>query len=220
MPEQLLTTEALKSEAARFVRDRLRQPVRELYGTDNGKTIGTWIEREFRNQLGERYEFIPGNVARGIDFPDLGVDLKTTSIAQPQSSCPFRNADQKIYGLGYHLLLLVYEKQDDRERGEALVVTRGLIFMERARTADFTLTRLIRETLDIGGNQEDLIALFRDRNLPVDEIGARQLAERVLAEPPKQGYLTISNALQWRLQYGRALVEAGSAAGIEDLLNA
>lgn len=116
-------------------------------------------------------------------------------------------------------MLLVYEKQDDHERNEALVITRGLIFMEHARTADFTLTRLIRETLDISGNQEDLIALFRDRNLPVDEIGARQLAERVLAEPPKQGYLTISNALQWRLQYSRALAEAGSATGIEDLLN-
>lgn len=27
----------------------------------------------------------------------------------------------------------------------------------------------------------------------------------VLTEPPKQGYLTISNALQWRLQYGHAV---------------
>lgn len=219
MPDQPLTADTLKIEATRFVHDRLRRPILELYGTDNGKTIGTWIEREFRGHLAGRYKFTLGNAARGIDFPDLGVDLKTTSITQPQSSCPFRNASQKVYGLGYHLLLLVYEKQDDHERGEALVAARALIFMGRSRTADFTLTRLIRETLDIDGNIEDLIALFQDRNLPVDDVGARQLAERVLAEPPEQGYLTISNALQWRLQYGRALAEAGMAAGIEDLLH-
>lgn len=32
--------------------------------------------------------------------------------------------------------------------------------------------------------------------------------------PPKQGFLTISNALQWRLQYSRAIEQAGKVAGI------
>jgi len=54
--------------------------------------------------------------AKGIDFPELGVDLKTTSIKQPQSSCPFKSARQKIYGLGYHLLVFVYEKIDEQTR--------------------------------------------------------------------------------------------------------
>ena len=52
------------------------------------------------------------------------------------------------------------------------------------------------------------------RNLPVDEIGANQLAERILESPPNQGYLTISNALQWRLQYSRVIQQAGSIPGI------
>jgi len=53
-----------------------------------------------------------------------------------------------------------------------------------------------------------------ERNLPVDEIGADQLADRILESPPNQGYLTISNALQWRLQYGRVIQQAGSVSGI------
>ncbi len=53
-----------------------------------------------------------------------------------------------------------------------------------------------------------------ERNLPVDEIGADQLADKILKFPPNQGYLTISNALQWRLQYSRVIQQAGSTSGI------
>ena len=53
-----------------------------------------------------------------------------------------------------------------------------------------------------------------ERLLPVEEIEANRLAEEVLANPPDIGYLTISNALQWRLQYRRALTEAGTVDGI------
>ena len=35
-----------------------------------------------------------------------------------------------------------------------------------------------------------------------------------MANKPKQGYLTISNALQWRLQYGRIIEKAGEEPGI------
>ena len=31
------------------------------------------------------------------------------------------------------------------------------------------------------------------------------IAEQILNNTPKQGYLTISNALQWRLQYTRVV---------------
>lgn len=55
---------------------------------------------------------------------------------------------------------------------------------------------------------------MQDKNLPVDDIEARSIAEEVLKNVPKQGYLTISNALQWRLQYGRVIHEAGKVDGI------
>ena len=54
-----------------------------------------------------------------------------------------------------------------------------------------------------------------DRNLLIDEMmEAVKLAEELLAKPPELGYLTISNALQWRLQYRRIIENAGMVDGI------
>ena len=53
-----------------------------------------------------------------------------------------------------------------------------------------------------------------DRNLPIDELEAVNLAEELLAKPLELGYLTISNALQWRLQYRRIIENAGVVDGI------
>lgn len=52
-----------------------------------------------------------------------------------------------------------------------------------------------------------------DRNLPIDEMEAARLAEELLESPPELGYLTISNALQWRLQYKRIIEKAGTVDG-------
>jgi hypothetical protein len=54
----------------------------------------------------------------------------------------------------------------------------------------------------------------------LDEIGREILAERILQQPPEIGYLTISNALQWRLQYSRIIQVATTTitVGIENLL--
>jgi hypothetical protein len=41
-----------------------------------------------------------------------------------------------------------------------------------------------------------------------------ELAEEILLSVPPQGFLTISNALQWRLQYGRVIEVAGTQAGV------
>ena len=63
-------------------------------------------------------------------------------------------------------------------------------------------------------NRDDILAFFSDRMLPVDEISAGILADEVLRAPPRPGYLTISNALQWRLQYSRAIEQAGAVPGL------
>lgn len=55
---------------------------------------------------------------------------------------------------------------------------------------------------------------MQDKNLPVDDIEARKIAQEILKQRPLQGYLTISNALQWRLQYSRIIEQAGSVEGI------
>jgi hypothetical protein len=64
------------------------------------------------------------------------------------------------------------------------------------------------------GNEDDLVAFMQDKMLPVDEIEIRRIAQDLLTAPPEQGYLTISNALQWRLQYGRVITQAGLVSGI------
>ncbi len=180
----------------------------------DGKAVGTYFEQKFRVYLTERYEFQIGNSAKGIDFPHLDVDMKVTSVRQPQSSCPFKSARQKVYGLGYSLLIFVYDKFDDPDSATGTLKIVHTIFVEAARTADYQTTRGLLEILDRDGNSDDVIAFLMERNLPVDEIGARQIADDVLSRPPDQGYLTISNALQWRLQYGRVIAGAGATDGI------
>nr|WP_041462470.1 hypothetical protein [Chroococcidiopsis thermalis] len=53
-----------------------------------------------------------------------------------------------------------------------------------------------------------------DRNLPVDEIEVANIADEILINLPAQGFLTISNALQWRLQYSRVIERAGKEEGV------
>lgn len=161
-----------------------------------------------------KYAFAAGNSASGIDIPSLNVDIKVTSIRQPQSSCPFRSARQKIYGLGYHLIIFVYEKTDDQANKTGRLDMMHTIFVDQARTADFQMTKGLLQIIQNDGNLDDIVGFLQDRNLPVDSIEARNIAETILNDPPVQGYLTISNALQWRLQYGRVISQAGEVTGI------
>ena len=92
-----------------------------------------------------------------------------------------------------------------------------VIFIDGPATADYTMTLRLREMVKDGANQEDIVAYFVDRNLPIDDIEAQRIAAEVLQSPPEQGYLTISNALQWRLQYAHALRIAGAVAGVHHL---
>ncbi len=91
---------------------------------------------------------------------------------------------------------------------------RYTIYVSADRTDDFQMTRGIRSILASEGNKDDLIAFMLDRNLPVDEIELSNIADEMLVRPPLQGFLTISNALQWRLQYSRVIELAGKEEGL------
>ena len=213
-----LTLAQLKTEVRDFIRGLIATPISALYGITDGKAVGTHIEQAFREYLLERYTYILGNSASGIDFPDLGIDIKATSIRQPQSSCPFRDASQKVYGLGYHLLVYVYEKIDLHDLRAAQLNIKHAIFISRERTGDYQTTYGLRGILARNGNKDDVVAFLEERNLPLDEIGRDMLADRIMRDIPEIGYLTVSNALQWRLQYGRAIGVVGTIEGVEDLL--
>ncbi len=198
----------LVAAARIFCRESHRYP--ELFGITDGKAVGTFIEHGFRSRLATTYTLDAGNSAIGLDLPSIETDIKVTSLRQPQSSCPFRSARQKVYGLGYHLLLFVYDKQDDPEERIAILNFVSCAVIDKSRTADYQTTRGILEILTRDGNREDILAFLADRNLPGDDIIHNALADEIVQSPPVLGYLTISNALQWRLQYGRivGLVEA------------
>lgn len=214
MSKPRLTVPILCQEATAFAGVESTYPEPTLYGVTDGKAIGTYLEHKFRAHLDAKYTFSPCNSASGIDFPDLQVDMKVTATTQPQSSCPFKSPRQKIFGLGYSLLVFVYEKNDDPRTSTAVLNILHTVFIDDRRTADFTMTKLIRHHLEAGSNIEDLIGLMHDKNLPVDDIEATKIAEELLRKPCEQGFLTISNALQWRLQYARVIEEAGKVDGI------
>ena len=215
-----LTVNTLCTEAALFSALESQHPEPLLYGVTDGKAVGTYLEQKFKNYLKVNYDFILGNSASGIDFPELRIDMKTTRIKQPQSSCPFKSARQKIYGLGYSLIVFVYEKIDDSSNRTAKLNILHTIYVDAARTADFQMTRGIRNILANEGNEDDLIAFMLDRNLPVDEIEANNIANEIINNPPLQGFLTISNALQWRLQYRRVIEQADREEGITAIYRA
>ena len=143
--------------------------------------------------------------------------MKVTSKRQPQSSCPYKSARQKIFGLGYNLIVFVYEKYDDSISRTGRLNITDTIFVEASRTADFQTTTGILEILRKNGNRDDLIGFMIERNLPVEEIELNNIANEILITPPNQGFLTISNALQWRLQYTRVIEMAGQVQGIHSI---
>lgn len=209
-----LTIEHLKKEARMFGMAESAHHEPALYGVTDGKAVGTYFEHKFQRYLHANYEYVDGSSAKGIDFPELGVDMKVTSIKQPQSSCPFKTARQKVYGLGYSLLVFVYEKTDDAVKRSGNLRIMHTIFVGSSRTADFQITSGLRRIIENSGNADDIVAFLHERFLPIDDIQAQQLAEEILANPPEIGYLTISNALQWRLQYSRVIERAGQVDGV------
>ncbi|MDR0611023.1 MAG: hypothetical protein LBG58_13000 [Planctomycetaceae bacterium] len=211
-----LTISSMISEAKNFCSTESSFDNNELYGITDGKAVGTFVEHKFQHTLSEKYEIVIGSSAKGIDFPspEINADIKITSIRQPQSFCPFKSAEQKIFGLGYNLLLFVYDKIDNIQTKTACLNFVNCSFIEQHRTADYQTTKSLLQLLANNANREEIVAYLIERNLPADEILLTQLADKILLQPPQQGYLTISNALQWRLQYGRVVDLKGQVNGI------
>ncbi len=219
MAKPALTLSALRTEAARFASDHPTLIDKSLYGVTDGKALGTYLERKLHAYLSVNYDHQPGSSSRGRDLPAVDCDLKFTSARQPQSSCPYRSAAQKIYGLGYSLLIFVYDKHDDDDQNLGVVKIVDGVLVDKDRTADFQTTMGLRDLVDHGANEDEIMTFFQARRLPVDEVSGRALAKRVLSDPPQLGYLTISNALQWRLQYGRVVDQAGKVDGLAKLVS-
>jgi len=221
MTKQKLTTKKLIICAKEFCEQESQIPNDELFGVTDGKAVGTYIEHKLKNFLLSKYDLQVSSSASGIDLPsaEINTDIKVTSIKQPQSSCPFKNAQQKIFGLGYNLLVLVYDKQDNAKTKTTLLDFVSCSFIEKERTADYQTTTALLQMIENNANIDDIFAYLNDRNIPADEITLMNMAEQILKNPPKVGYLTISNALQWRLQYGRIVTLKEMVSGITKIID-
>jgi len=221
MTKQKLTVKNLLTLAKQFCEQESKTPNNELFGITDGKAVGTHIEQKFKDFLLSKYDLQVGSSASGIDLPssEINTDIKVTSIKQPQSSCPFKNAQQKIFGLGYNLLVFVYDKQDNAKSKTALLNFVSCSFIEKERTADYQITTALIQMIENKANADDIFAFLSDRNIPSDEITLMNMAEQILKNPPKIGYLTISNALQWRLQYGRIVMLKDKVSGITKIID-
>lgn len=207
-----LTLDILIQEAKNFSQIISSQEHPDLIGITDGKAVGTYVEHMFQRYLRSKYDMTVGSSASGIDLPSVNTNIKTTSYVQPQSSCPFKSARQKIFGLGYNLLVFVYNKCDTKDTCYLQIT--HCTFIKAERTADYTITAQLRDMLRYNANKDDIIALLYDRNVPGDDIVYNNLADEILDTPPQQGYLTISNALQWRLQYRRVIELNNSVGGV------
>lgn len=216
--KKILTVESLIIEAERFCSLNSGVYRSELFGITDGKAVGTFVEHLFQQFLNSQYEMAVGNSASGLDLPTINTDIKVTSVKQPQSSCPFKDSKQKIFGLGYNLLVFVYQKYDDIRKKKGMLDFVSCSFIDKSRTADFQTTTGIHKILSNHGNQDDIFAFLVEHNIPGDEVTLYNLADEILKNPPQTGYLTISNALQWRLQYGRIVSMTDQVKGIEQIV--
>ena len=204
--------------AKTFCLDQSKATHPELFGVTDGKAVGTYVEHLFQALILEQFSVAGGSSAKGIDLPAINTDIKVTSIKQPQSSCPFKSAREKIYGLDYNLLLFVYDKKDDAKKKAALLNFVCCAFIEQSRTADYQTSNGLLEILRRKGNRDDVAGFLEDRQIPGGQVVWNELADEIMQRPPTKGYLTVSNALQWRLQYGRIVALESSVTGIEKIL--
>ena len=218
MPQKL-TRRKLVSLARNFCEFQSKAPHPELFGVTDGKAVGTYVEHLFQALIFEKYEIGAGSSAKGIDLPGINADIKVTSIKQPQSSCPFKSAREKIYGLEYHLLLFVYDKKDDALARAAKLNFVCCAFIEQQCTGDHQTTYGLLEILRRKGNRDDVIAFLIERNLPADEITLNQLTDEILAKPPPQGYLTTSIVSCLPSIHERLMAMETSAPGFERIFS-
>jgi hypothetical protein len=221
MSKHPLAIKNLISSAKSFCEQESKTPNGELFGVTDGKAVGTYIEHKFKDFLLSKYELQVGSSANGIDLPssEINTDIKVTSIKQPQSSCPFKNAQQKIFGLGYNLLVFVYDKHDDAKTKTALLDFVSCSFIQEDRTADYQTTTTIRQMIENNANADDIFAYLNDKNIPADEVTLINMAKEILKNPPKIGYLTSVYKMERQSPYKKAIEMKDSNLGITQIIN-
>lgn len=200
-----LTKELLRSEALLF-------SSKEVPLTDkrDGKSIGTHVEKTFFAYLQDRgYVFRCGKASSGLDFPDLGVDIKTAARKNRTTSGPFKSFHQAVFGLGYDLLLFTYAPvlhfvpADGYPNGMPcqMACITGAAYFERPRD------RALGKQLAAAPNDEMRVHAMRKRYPAVSLAEAAEVVGKLTPElltefaaAPASG-VSLTPALQWRIKY-------------------
>jgi hypothetical protein len=186
----VLKLEDLVQEATEFAN---LKTAHEIDGKTDRQAVGNYFKHKFIDYLSERYFYRQGDSELEIDFPELEIAIEASNIMQQQSFCPFKSANQKVFGLGHHLLVFTYKKYEDPKSKTAGLEIERAVFIDKTRTADFSATKALIDILDREGNKDDIVAFILDRHLVTDEIGVNQLADMILAAPLKQGWFNALN---------------------------
>ena len=112
----------------------------------------------------------------------------------------------------------MYDKYDDSQTLQSQLRFVSCVYVDATKTADYQTTVGLHRIIEQKGNVDDVFAYLVERNIPGDEVTLFNLAETILANPPQIGYLTISNALQWRLQYRRVVNLCENIDGITKII--
>lgn len=182
------------------------------------KDIGTYFENSLRAYLNEELGLERrGSVASGIDLPHFNVDVKTTRITRPQSSSKIRKFSERLTGVPYNILLLIYSRE---EVGNGEVYTfENCVYIPSERTGDHrkspVAARTVQEFKNGAISREELRAklesLVSEKADDVTEIKDDELDE-IIENPPKPGVITISPAVQWRFSYNQMKGEVPDGA--------
>lgn len=182
-----LTINLLKKEAIAFCKHENIITHNELISVTDGKAVGTYIEHKFEEYLKNKYEVNIGSSGKGIDLPDsyINTDIKVTSIKKPQSSSPFKNIEQKVYGLGHNLLIFVYDKKNIDK--SCYLNFKYCIFLEAERSGDYNLTKILRKMIELNAKESDIIEILKDSDIPGDNQTLEILAKKNNKKSPKTG---------------------------------
>lgn len=186
--------------------------------SNKSKDIGTYFEESLRSYLNEELglERI-GNAAEGIDLPHFNVDVKTTRITRPQSSSKIRQFSERLVGVPYNILLLIYSRESLESGTE--YTFENCVYIPKERTGDHRKSTAAAEA--VSQYKEDEITkerlrqkleeLVSEKEDDITEIKDEEL-EGIIRNPPKPGVITISPAVQWRFSYGKMKGEVPEGA--------
>ncbi|AXR81444.1 hypothetical protein [Natrarchaeobaculum sulfurireducens] len=172
--------------------------------SSTSKQIGTYFEKELRVWFEDKHGLVSeGSVAKDLDLPAFNLDLKTTSNRQPQSSSTFDDPGERIVGVDYNILLIVYDKQPVDGGNKFEIMTCAYIPKERA--SDYRKSedavKLVADYRDGKLSEADL----REQLENLTGVGAisDEKFKEIKESPPEKGAITITPALQWRFNYNK-----------------